>query len=84
MAEQAWRPRFLCNAHRGPGRLGFPSAPTTRGRLRKKAGTVRMKGGESRPEHGPDEPVPRWRTPQVERRKAACLQWHAAPSTRCQ
>ena len=84
MAEQAWRPRFLCNAHRGPGRPGCPSAPTTRGRLRKKAGTVWMKGGESRPDRGdeslrsgPDEPVPGWRTPQVERRKAACLQRHA-------
>ena len=56
----------------GPGRPGFPSALTTKGRLRKKAGTVRMKGGESRPEHGPDEPVPGWKTPQVERREAAC------------
>ena len=77
MAEQVWRPRFLCHAHRGPGRPGCPSAPTTRGRRRKTAGTVRMKGGESRPEHGPDEPVPGWSTPHVERRKAACLQWHA-------
>src|SRR5207244_11093514 len=39
--------------------------------LRKKAGTVRMKGGESRPDHGdesprsgPDETVPEWKTPQ--------------------
>ena len=58
-------------AHRGPGRPGFPSALTTKGRLRKKAGTVWMKGGESRPDHGdesprfgPDETVPRWKTPQ--------------------
>src|SRR6185503_10948077 len=71
MAEQAWRPRF-CVRTQGPGRLGCPSAPTTRGRLRKKAGTVRMKGGESRPDCGPDEPVPGWKTPQVERREAAC------------
>ena len=58
-------------AHSGPGRPGFPSALTTKGRLRKKAGTVWMKGGESRPDHGdeslrfgPDEPVPGWKTPQ--------------------
>jgi len=50
-----------------------------KGRLRKKAGTVRMNGGESRPDHGdesprfgPDETVPGWKTPQVERREAAC------------
>jgi len=36
-----------------------------------------MKGGESRPEHGPDETIPGWKPPQVERRKAACLQGHA-------
>ena len=42
-----------------------------------------MKGGESRPDHGdesprfgPDETVPGWKTPQVERREAACLQRH--------
>ena len=40
-----------------------------------------MKGGESRPDHGdeslrfgPDETVPGWKTPQVERREAACPQ----------
>ena len=78
-------PALLCHAHRGPGRPGFPSAPTTRGRLRKKAGTVRMKGGESRPDHGdeslrfgPDETVPGWKTPQwsAARRRAAR---HVAP-----
>src|SRR3954469_8832101 len=70
MAEQAWRPRPV-HAHRGPGRPGFPSALTMKGCLRKKASTVRMKGGESRPDHGdespwfgPDEPVPGWKTPQ--------------------
>jgi len=58
-------------AHSGPGRPGFPSALITKGRLRKKAGTVRMKGGESHPDHGdeslrfgPDETVPGWKTPQ--------------------
>jgi len=78
LTEQAWRPRPVY-VHRGPGRLGFPSALTMKGRLRKKAGTVRMKGGESRPDHGdessrfgPDETVPGWKTPQVERREAAC------------
>ena len=77
MAEQAWRPRPCVTRTGGPGRLGFPSALTTKGRLRKKASTVRMKGGESRPDHGdeslrfgPDEPVPGWKTPQVERREA--------------
>jgi len=45
-------------AHRGPGRPGFPSALTTKGRLRKKAGTVRMKGGESRLDNGGENPRP--------------------------
>ena len=91
MAEQAWRPRPVVTHTGGPGRPGFPSALTTKGRLRKKASTVRMKGGESRPDHGgesprfgPDEPVPGWKTPQVERREAACPQGTRAPSTRCQ
>src|SRR6266568_1644626 len=71
MAEQAWRPRPCVTHTGGPGRPGFPSALKTKGRLRKKAGTVRMKGGESRPDHGdeslrfgPDETVPGWKTPQ--------------------
>src|SRR3954463_9514705 len=71
MAEQAWRPRPRVTRPGGPGRPGFPSALTMKGRLRKKAGTVRMKGGESRLDHGdesprfgPDETVPGWKTPQ--------------------
>ena len=71
MAEQAWRPRPCVTHTGGPGRPGFPSALKTKGCLRKKAGTVRMKGGESRPDHGdeslrfgPDETVPGWKTPQ--------------------
>src|SRR5215217_485830 len=80
MAEQAWRPRPCVHAHRGPGRPGFPFALTTKGRLRKKAGTVWMKGGESRPDHGdesprfgPDETVPGWKTPQWSAgRRRAC------------
>src|SRR5216110_1316772 len=71
LAEQAWRPRPCVTRTGGPGRPGFPSALKTKGCLRKKAGTVRMKGGESRPDHGdeslrfgPDEPVPGWKTPQ--------------------
>ena len=83
MTEQAWRPR-PCDTHTGgPGRPGFPSALTMKGRRLRAAGTVRMKGGESRPDHGdespwfgPDEPVPGWKTPQVERREAACPQGH--------
>src|SRR5207244_3933111 len=69
--EQAWRPRRCVTRTGGPGRPGFPSALTTKGRLRKKAAAVRMKGGESRPDHGdeslrfgPDETVPGWKTPQ--------------------
>src|SRR5260370_42174025 len=54
MAEQAWRPRPCVTRTGGPGRPGFPSALTMKGRLRKKASTVRMKGGESRPDHGDD------------------------------
>src|SRR5258706_9838561 len=71
MAEQAWRPRPCVTRTGGPGRPGFPSALTMKGRLRKKAAAVRMKGGESRPDHGdeslrfgPDETVPGWKTPQ--------------------
>src|SRR3954454_8114101 len=71
MAEQVWRPRPCVTHTGGPGRPGFPSALTTKGRLRKKAGTVRMKAGESRPDHGDeslrfgsDETVPGWKTPQ--------------------
>src|SRR6266851_4470962 len=71
MAEQAWRPRPCVTRTGGPGRPGFPSALKTKGCLRKKAGTVRMKGSESRPDHGdeslrfgPDETVPGWKTPQ--------------------
>src|SRR5215216_6003067 len=55
----------------GPGRPGFPFALTTKGRLRKKAGTVWLKSGESRTDHGdeslrfgPDEMVPGCKTPQ--------------------
>src|SRR5205085_8679100 len=55
------------------------------GRLRKKAAAVRMKGGESRPDHGdeslrfgPDETVPGWKTPQwsAGRRRAPQGTWH--------
>src|SRR5438477_12828045 len=84
LAEQAWRPRPWVTRTGGPGRPGSPSALKTKGCLRKKAGTVRMKGGESRPDHGDEslrfgpETVPGWKTPQVERREAACPQgtWH--------
>src|SRR5437868_3371274 len=80
MAEQVWRPRPCVTHTGGPGRPGFPSALTTKGCLRKKAGTVRMKGGESRPDHGdeslrfgPDEHGPGVEDATVERREAACL-----------
>src|SRR6266700_7477443 len=52
LAEQAWRPRPCVTRTGGPGRPGFPSALTMKGCLRKKAAAVRMKGGESRPDHG--------------------------------
>ena len=52
LAEQAWRPRPCVTRTGGPGRPGFPSALTMKGCLRKEAGTVRMKGGESRPDRG--------------------------------
>ena len=72
-------PALLCTRTEVRVALGSPSALTTKGCLREKAGTVWMKGGESRPDHGdesprfgPDEPVPGWKTPQVERREAAC------------
>src|SRR5258705_8735907 len=83
-------PAPLSYADRGPGRPGFPSALTMKGRRLRAAGTVRMKGGESRLDHGdesprfgPDKPVPGWKTPQVERRRAACLA-KARGTARCQ
>jgi hypothetical protein len=48
MAERVWRLR-PCLASMGPGRLGSPTAPTTRGRLRW-LDEERMKGGESLPD----------------------------------
>src|SRR5260221_5313738 len=91
MAEQAWRPRPCVTHTGGPGRPGFPSALKTKGCLRKKAGTVRMKGGESRPDHGDESPPVRTRRAgpgvedaTVERREAACPQGTRAPSPRCQ
>src|SRR5260221_14304359 len=85
MAEQAWRPRPCATHTGGPGRPGFPSALTMKGCLRKKASTVRMKGGESCPDHGDeslrfglDEPVPGWKTPQwsAGRRRARKARGH--------
>src|SRR5438552_12751971 len=71
MAEQAWRPRPCVTCTGGPGRLGFPVRPYYEGLPSKEGQTVRMKGGESRPDHGdeslrfgPDETVPGWKTPQ--------------------
>ena len=65
--------------------LGSRPPLKTKGCLRKKAGTVRMKGGESRPDHGdeslrlgPDETVPGWKTPQwsAGRRRARKARGH--------
>ena len=71
MAEQAWRPRPCVTCTGGPGRLGFPVRPYYEGLPSKEGQTVRMKGGESRPDRGdeslrfgPDETVPGWKTPQ--------------------
>src|SRR5882724_8337956 len=47
MAEQAWRPRSCVTRTGGPGRPGFRSALKTKGRLRKKAGTVRMRAAKA-------------------------------------
>src|SRR5258708_3224808 len=73
-------PAPLSHADRGPGRPGFPSALTMKGRRLRAAGTVRMKGGESRPDHGdenprfgPDKHGPGVEDATVERRRAACL-----------
>src|SRR5437764_12022777 len=84
MAEQAWRPRPCVTRTGGPGRPGFPSALKTKGCLRKKAEAVRMKGGESRPDHGdeslrfgPDETVPGWKTPQWSAGRRRASQRHA-------
>ena len=91
MAEQAWRPRPCVTRTGGPGRPGFPSALKTKGCLRKKAEAVRMKGGESRPDHGdeslrfgPDETIPGWKTPQWSAGRRRASQGTRAPSPRCQ
>src|SRR5258708_2894863 len=90
MAEQAWRPRPCVTHTGGPGRPGFPSALTMKGRRLRAAGTVRMKGGESRPDHGdeslrfgPDKHGPGVEDATVERRRAACLA-KARGTARCQ
>src|SRR6185312_11494606 len=91
MAEQAWRPRFCVRAQRsGPPRVSvrphYEGPPSQEGRYgsdegrRKPPGSRGMKILRS----GPDEPVPGWRTPQVERRKAACPQGHAGTFYACQ
>src|SRR5216110_2429177 len=89
LTEQAWRPRPCVTRTGGPGRPGFPSALTTKGRLRKKAAAVRMKGGESRPDHGdeslrfgPDETVPGWKTPQWSAGRRRAPQRHAGTFTK--
>ena len=79
MAEQAWRPRPCVTHTGGPGRPGFPSALTTKGCLRW-LDAVRMKGGRKTTRISAGfcsrvrtrKTVPGWKTPQVERRKAAC------------
>ena len=92
MAEQAWRPR-PCHTQTGdPGRPGFPSALTTKGRRLRAAGTVRMKGGESRPDHGDESPRfgPDKHGPGVEDATSGAPEGGVprkgtrAPSTRCQ
>ena len=81
MAEQAWRPR-PCDTHTGgPGRPGFPSALTMKGCLQW-LDAVRMKGRRKlawisaglRSRVRTRKTVPGWKTPQVERREAACPQ----------
>ena len=86
MAEQAWRPRLCVRAQgsgspRVPVRPHYEGPPSQEGRYgpdegrRKPLGSRGMKVSRS----GPDETVPGWKTPQVERREAACPQRHAAP-----
>ena len=84
MAEQAWRPRPCGYAHRRSGSPRVPVRPYNEGLPSKKAGTVRMKGGESRPDHGdeslrfgPDETVPGWKTPQWSAGRRRASQRHA-------
>jgi hypothetical protein len=64
MAEQAWRPRPCVTRTGGPGRLGFPSGPTTRVCLQWLHGE-RNEGGESQPGHvrvDPSGPLPEERS----------------------
>src|ERR1700737_2872222 len=86
MAEQAWGPRPCVTHTGGPGRPGVPSALKTKGGLQW-LDAVRMKGRRKparisaglRSRVRTRKTVPGWKTPQVERRRAACPQRHAAP-----
>ena len=77
-------PAPLCYAHRRSGSPRVPVRPYYEG-LPSKEGQYgpdegRRKPPGSRgmkvPRFGPDEPVPGWKTPQVERREAACPARH--------
>ena len=75
MTEQAWRPR-PCVRTQESGSSWVPVRPHYEGLPSQEGQTVRMKGGESRPDHGdesprfgPDETVPGWKTPQWSARR---------------
>ena len=83
-------PASLCVTHTGgPGRPGFPSALRNMKGCLRWLDAVRMKGRRkpsrisagSRPRVRTRKTVPGWKTPPVERRRAACPQRHAAPSS---
>src|SRR5256885_11524271 len=85
-------PAPLCYAHRRSGspwvpvRPYYEGPPSKEGRGGPDEGRRKPPGsrGMKVPRFGPDETVPGWKTPQVERREAACPQGTWAPSTRCQ
>src|SRR6266536_6596718 len=75
-------PAPLCNAHRRSGspwvpvRPYYEGPPSKEGRYGPDEGRRKAPGsrGMKVPRFGPDETVPGWKTPQVERREAACPQ----------
>jgi hypothetical protein len=74
-----WRPRFCARTQRS-GSPWVSVRPYYEGLPSQEGQTVRMKGGESRPDHGgesprfgPDEHGPGVEDATVERREAACL-----------
>ena len=64
-------PALLCT-HTGSGPPRVPVRPHYEGPPSQEGRYGPDEGRRKPPGDGPDEPVPGWKTPQVERREAAC------------